>query len=261
MEHSLSPYLRLIQKTGTTRHPGGFYATDILLKRTRLKKTSRVLDVGCGAGHTSAFIAKNYGCSVTGVDISSEALDRVKSFYGNEPFFKRMSFEVGDACNLPYSDGYFDVVLCESVLFFVADKETALKEMSRVVKPGGFLALNELCLTEKDGLQNIKDYFLRPEFGGFITKSRNLEELINDDFSIVVKDEQPFDIKSQLRSELRHWITSKGVLQLFEFIHHTVVNKESRSDVYRLLRFILDMPKGTLDHLNALLLLLKKRGN
>src|SRR5580704_14070215 len=144
---SSSPYLRLIQKLGITRHPRGLSATDILLKRTGLNKNLRVLDMGCGAGHTSAHIAKNYGCSVTGLDISRDALDKAKALYHQEPYCQRMQFVEGEATSLPFSYGYFDVILCESVLIFVQDKKSAFNEMNRVLKPGGHLALNELCLS------------------------------------------------------------------------------------------------------------------
>lgn len=255
---NFSPYLRLIQKTGTTRHPGGLKATDMLLKRTNLTKNSRLLDVGCGAGHTSAYIAKNYHCLVTGVDISSDALARVNSFYQNEPYFDRMSFEVADASNLPYSDGYFDVVLCESVLLFIADVDAALTEMARVVKPGGFLALNEVCISDKKGLKRVKNYFAEPEFGGFLTTVNDLTKLFRRHWTVILEDEQPLDLKSQMRSEIKHWVSPRGILQLLEIAHLALAQKEARHDLFSLGKFLLNMPKGALDELRALMFLAKK---
>ena len=54
-----------------------------------------------------------------------------------------MSFEVGDAQDLPFPADRFDVVLCESVNTFVPDLDQAMREYVRVAKPGGFVALNE----------------------------------------------------------------------------------------------------------------------
>src|SRR5690606_3491002 len=125
------------------------------------------LDLGCGAGHTSAHIAKKYGCFVNGIDISIDALENASALYKNEPYTNRLQFEKADLSQLPFSDAYFNAVLCESVLLFNENKEAALHEMSRVLKPGGFLVINELCLgdTHQD---KIRSYFARPEFGGYL---------------------------------------------------------------------------------------------
>ncbi len=192
-----SPLLaRLIQRTGSTRHPGGFFLTDFLLSRTHLSKDSRVLDVGCGAGHTTAHIAKTYGCEVLGVDISREAIERAQAIYQNEPYFSRMSFQVGDATKLSELKGDFDVVLCESVLIFVKDKYDALSHMARMLKPGGFLAINELCASKGEHQKEVADFFARPEMGCFLTTSKILVTWFNDTWKMLVFDEQPFDIKS-----------------------------------------------------------------
>ena len=81
-DQDLSPYLRVIAKTGNTRHPGGLAASDILLSKTNIGTNSRVLDVGCGAGHSTAHVAKTYGCRVIGLDMSKAAIDNAVALYG-----------------------------------------------------------------------------------------------------------------------------------------------------------------------------------
>jgi arsenite methyltransferase len=255
---NLSSYLRLIQKTGATRHPGGFSATDTLLKHAELTKHSRLLDVGCGAGHTSAYIAKNYHCLVTGVDISPDALHLLQSFYQHEPFFKRMIFQEADATNLPFADGFFDVVLCESVLFFIKDKKLVLKEMARVVKSGGFLAVNEISIGNNDHSDAIEKYFSRREFGGYINHADKIIKHLANNFTIIIQDEHPIDLKDHLLTELKHWAQPRGFLQMLELFHQAFVSKEARSDLINVAKFAMDMPKGTLDHLNFFLLLGQK---
>lgn len=255
---NLSSYLRLIQKTGATRHPGGFFATDTLLKKTKLNEHSRLLDVGSGACHTSAYIAKNYNCLVTGVDISPDALHLAQSFYQHESFFKRMSFEQADAANLPFADSSFDVVLCESVLFFIKDKKLALKEMARVLKSGGFLAVNEICVSNEDHADTIENYFLAPEFGGYINKAAAITKHIAKDFTILIHDEHPIDIKDNLLAELKHWAHPRGFLQMLELFHQAFTSKQTRSDLINVTKFVMDMPKGLLHHLNFFLMLAKK---
>lgn len=257
----MSPYLRLIQRTGNTKHPGGFNATDLLLKRTDLKPGARLLDVGCGAGHTSAYIAKNYDCTVCGVDVSSEVLERARAMHRGDSLHNRLSFEVANANNLPFSDGYFDVVLCESVMFFIHDKEAALKEMARVVKPSGFLAINEICLSRKKNHHKVRDYFLRPEFGGFLTTAEQSMEwlLTNENWKIMVQDEEAFDLAGQIKGELKLLLSKDGALQFLESAHQILVHKETRTDFMRIFKFMMEMPKGTLRHLNSMLLLAQKQ--
>ena len=99
----LSPYLRMIGKFASTRHPGGLKASEFLLNKTDINKSWRILDLGCGAGHTSAFLAKKYGCFINGIDISEDALNNAKDLYGNEPYFNRLQFEKADLHQLPFS--------------------------------------------------------------------------------------------------------------------------------------------------------------
>ena len=54
-----------------------------------------------------------------------------------------MEFRLGNAQDLPFEDNYFDALICESVNIFVPDKEKAMHEYVRVVKPGGYVGLNE----------------------------------------------------------------------------------------------------------------------
>lgn len=257
---NFSPYLRLIQKTGATKHPYGFSATDLLLKRANLSGDAHLLDVGCGAGHTSAYIAQNYGCTVMGVDISSDAVDHARSLHAREPYAKLLQFLVADAHSLPFDDGQFDVVVCESVLFFIHDKEAALKEMARVLKPKGYLALNEIIVADSPKKRAIQDYFLREEFGGFLVTADDVREAMSTTkWSILLEDEKPFDLMLQLKAEFKNLLSLKSLLPLLEMAHQACVSKEMRDDLFKVIKFSLDMPKGLKEHLYSYLLLAQKK--
>jgi SAM-dependent methyltransferase len=95
-----------------------------------------VLDVACGPGVVAAAAAERVGPSgaVTGVDVNPgmiavAARDR------------RVRWVQADAARLPFADGGFDRVLCQAGLQFVPDRLGALREMRRVLRPGGRLAL------------------------------------------------------------------------------------------------------------------------
>ncbi|MBT8464933.1 MAG: class I SAM-dependent methyltransferase [Deltaproteobacteria bacterium] len=101
----------------------------------------RVLDVGRGDG-TYAIEAAARGARVTAVDIESGMLDAARAraaARGVELFLERGRPEA-----LPFGDASFDVVLAVTVLCFVPDANAALREMARVLAPGGRLVLGEL---------------------------------------------------------------------------------------------------------------------
>lgn len=253
----LSPYLRLIQRTGGTRHPGGLVATDILLKRIEFNDSMRLLDVGCGAGHTAAHIAKTYGCQVVGVDISKEAIEKAHDIYKREPYFELMSFLVGDAQHLDFKDASFDVVLCESVLIFIEDKKAAIKEMARVIKPGGYMAMNELCLSGIATSEMTRTYFSRSEMGGFLEPAHVFSDCLKN-WRMVVMDEQPFDIKAQLLADWGQWGNFRGLIQLLEAGFSLLTDKQLQSDMVAVLKLLGETPRDILSHLNVLLMLAQK---
>lgn len=99
-----------------------------------------VLDVGCGTGRQSETFLE-LGASVTGVDIADELLEvaRVKL----RRFGTRAQFLPADATRLPFQSESFDIVnCCGSTLSFIHEYETALAEMSRVLRPSGKLLVD-----------------------------------------------------------------------------------------------------------------------
>ena len=136
-------YFELQASLGVTAHMGGLQATKELVAFCHVDKDVSVLDVGCGIGAATCYIAKTYGCSIVGVDISEEMVARSKKRAQKEGVRDKTEFRVGDAQILPFEDATFDVVVSESVIAFVQDKKRAITEYARVVKPQGYVGLNE----------------------------------------------------------------------------------------------------------------------
>lgn len=128
---------------GFTKHLGGLEATKKMAKSCHIQEESYVLDVGCGAGVSACFLAKNYGCRVVGVDIYEGMIDRSNERAIREGVRDLVEFKVADAQNLPFENDLFDAVITESVTAFPRDKQRAVKEYARVTKPGGYVGLNE----------------------------------------------------------------------------------------------------------------------
>jgi SAM-dependent methyltransferase len=102
------------------------------------KDGERVLDVACGGGELSLQISER-GCNVYGIDISEEGINQAKRLAEREKIAAR--FEVADAQHLPYQDSFFEKVVCSSSLEHFTKDVEGLKEMNRVLKPGGTLVL------------------------------------------------------------------------------------------------------------------------
>lgn len=101
----------------------------------------RVLDVGCGDGEFAVAAAQK-GALVHGADASPEMI--AVAHHRAQDAGLRVDFQVADATALPFEDDSFDVVVAVTVLCFLVDANTALREMARVLAPGGRLVIGEL---------------------------------------------------------------------------------------------------------------------
>jgi ubiquinone/menaquinone biosynthesis C-methylase UbiE len=103
---------------------------------------SRVLDVACGDGCYSVWLAERAGL-VVGVDLCAAYLDLAGSHAAAAAQAGRISFERADAAALPFKDGSFDLVLCAQSLFSLPATRATLREMVRVTRPAGHIAILE----------------------------------------------------------------------------------------------------------------------
>jgi len=136
-------YLDFQAYVGITKHNGGFAATDKLLALCHIQDAQEVLNVGCGIGVGSTYIASKYGCRVVGVDISEKMVEWSRQRAREERVEDKVEFRTANVLDLPFEADRFDVVFCESVLAFVKDKPRAIRECVRVTRPGGYVGLNE----------------------------------------------------------------------------------------------------------------------
>lgn len=95
-------------------------------------KKKTVLDIACGTGYGSQFIAK-HAAHVYGVDISEEAIKYAEKNYPA----KNLTYKVGDGNQIPLKDGVVDAVVSMETIEHIEDQETFLSEVKRVLKPGG----------------------------------------------------------------------------------------------------------------------------
>lgn len=131
---------------GDSLHPGALSLTEKLGKEINLSKESKVLDVGCGVGTSSIFLAKKFGCVMTGIDLSKKNIKIADSVASEQGVKALTNFVVGDAEKFDLSDNMFDSVICECSLCLFPDKNKATKEMFRVLKKDGRLGISDVVI-------------------------------------------------------------------------------------------------------------------
>ncbi len=112
-----------------------------LVDRVSVQPQEHVLDVACGTGVVSRCAARRVGSlgRVTGVELNPEMIEVARSAAA---FVDQVEFLEGSALELPVPDGQYDVALCQQAIMFLPDRELAVREMRRALKPGGRVGLN-----------------------------------------------------------------------------------------------------------------------
>ena len=106
-----------------------------------------VLDIGCGAGVDTLLAGKMTGPGgmAVGIDLTSEMLERAEKNLELTDL-KNVDFQEASGEDIPFEDNHFDVVISNGVINLIPDKPAALKEIIRVLKPGGRLMIADQIL-------------------------------------------------------------------------------------------------------------------
>lgn len=129
---------------GESFHPGGTALTERLGVLLGLSSDSLVLDAASGNGTSAVFLTQQFGCSVVGVDLSTENVARAAAEAHRCGLADRLRFEVGDAERLPLEESVVDAIICECAFCTFPDKARAANEFARVLKPGGHVGLSDI---------------------------------------------------------------------------------------------------------------------
>lgn len=117
--------------------------TDILIDRVRIGPGQRLLDVGCGVGGPALRLAKASGCSVVGVTISQSQAAQATRLAADAGLSERAEFRCADAMALPFAADTFDAAWAIESILHMPDRPQVLKEIARVLRPGGRLVITE----------------------------------------------------------------------------------------------------------------------
>ncbi len=104
-----------------------------------LKPGMKIVDVGCGTGDFTRYLASLIPgkCTIIGVDIRAANIRTAEKQTRKKGMAGKISFRKGDAYNIPVEDGWADLVCCRTLLMHLTDPVKAVRDMSRVVRKGG----------------------------------------------------------------------------------------------------------------------------
>ena len=125
-------------------HIGGRLASEHFFKRLTFSKGASILDIGCGIGGASRFVANRFGCKVSGCDLTESFIDTGKILNSWVSLEELVNLKVGNALSLECPDESFDGAFTMHVLMNVDDKFSAFREAFRVLKPGKIFGIYDI---------------------------------------------------------------------------------------------------------------------
>ena len=126
-------------------HTGGRNATARLAQLAEVKAGQRVLDVGCGIGGPSRYLASTFGCAVTGIDLTAEFIEVANMLAERTGLSGKVTYRQGNALELPFADASFDLVWSQNAAMNIEDRARLYGEMRRVLKTSGRLAIQDVA--------------------------------------------------------------------------------------------------------------------
>jgi len=241
-------YFGLQAELDMTKHIGALDTTNELLELLHIDSNKYVLEVGCGVGRTPAYLAEKLGCRVVAVDIREKMIARSRERAKREGLEHLLEFQVADAQDLPFEDALFDVVMCESVMAMVPDQQKAMSEYVRVVKPGGYVGLNEATWM-KEPIPELLQYLARIWGTSFRVHSADGWQQLLEGVGLtdVVARAFPISVRSESASRLKRL----GYWNAVKMWGKTLGMLRSRPDYRAFLKEVLSTPKELLEYWGA----------
>ncbi len=158
-------------------HIGGRAATEHLMEQLKFSQSDRLLDVGCGLGGASRFIAKTYGNSVTGIDLTDDYVtvgNRISEWLAIKEL---VSLHQGSALSMPFDEASFDGAYMLHVGMNIEDKDTLFSQISRVLKSGSKLGIYDIMRTS-EGILSYPVPWASDESFSFLTEAEEYTALL-----------------------------------------------------------------------------------
>jgi len=191
---------------------GGAITTEKFVKQLNLNNATRVLDVGCGIGGSAFLIARTYGSSVHGIDLSSNMISMAVKYQSEmeDAVRKAVSFEMADVTKHDFEPCSFDVIYSRDTILHIVDKDALFSKFFKWLKPNGKLLITDYCHGDKE--QHSEEFMKYVMSRGYqllsVPAYGQLLEKVG--FKSVVAEDKTKDFMDILELELKKFTNDKS---------------------------------------------------
>ncbi|MGP3683423.1 class I SAM-dependent methyltransferase [Streptomyces sp. IBSNAI002] len=249
-------YVDLLSLIGeTNRCPGGKQTIRRIAARLGIGPHTRVLEIGSNTGFTSLELAKITGCTAVGIDVNPAAVAEAERNRLDLPWetAERVSFSVGDASDIPQPDAAFDVVVCGGANTFVQNREAALREYRRVLRPYGYVSVTNLFYRTPPGRELLDDL---ADVLGFEVPANGLEDWLK---VLAPPEYEIYSLETSDLTERPAWVVDAYVDELCAPERLAMLDEEARARVRQAWHRVCSVFNRNHAHLGFMELTLRKR--
>ncbi|MCX7168705.1 MAG: class I SAM-dependent methyltransferase [Proteobacteria bacterium] len=194
-------------------HIGGRLATIAFAAQLGLRPGMRLLDIGCGLGGTSRYMAHEHGCEVTGIDLSGEYVSVASMLAARVKLGDSVRYQQGSAIDLPFSDGSFDGAYMCHVGMNIEDKSRLFREVRRVLCPAGVFGIYDAMRSAQGELSYPVPWASGAETS-FVADSATYRRLLLAEGFEVLQERDRRDFALETFKQMRAIAASKGASPL-----------------------------------------------
>lgn len=134
-------------------HIGGREATEHLVESLTISTSDKLLDIGCGLGGAARFMAEQFGCQISGVDLTQEYVETGQALNDRVGLGHQVKLHNVSALDMPFNDSEFDTAYMLHVGMNIEAKGQLFKEIGRVLKPGASYAIYDVMRVKAGELE------------------------------------------------------------------------------------------------------------
>lgn len=211
-----------------------------------LEPKMNVLDVGCGVGGPQRSIAKKFGTTVTGLNISAYQLSKCEAYNKKAGLADQCHVLLGDFMAIPAEDRSFDAAYHIEAIPHAPNKEAVYSEIFRVLKPGAIFAGYDWCMTplynaDDPEHQSIKE---RIEYGNALPQIASFQDVNNALLTVGFEQVETFDRASIADPEMPWYQPLEGNVRTLRGFPRSAFGRKLTTIVLRILESLRFVPEG-----------------